>query len=197
MLPQQKLKIAALIERALADIGVVTPVTLERPKAQEHGDVATNVALQAAKSLKRNPRELASTLASALKANPGSSGLIEAVDVAGPGFINLRLAPAARHEVVRSALREQARFGTSARHAGEKVMVEFVSANPTGPLHLGHARQAALGDALANLLAAEGWQVTREFYYNDAGVQIATLAASVQARARELLGETIEFPETG
>ena len=114
-----------------------------------------------------------------------------------PGFINLRLAAAARQQVVRDVLRQADRFGISDAHAGRQVMVEFVSANPTGPLHLGHARQAALGDALANLLAAQGWHVTREFYYNDAGVQIATLALSVQARAKELNGEVIAFPETG
>ena len=119
------------------------------------------------------------------------------MEVAGPGFINLRLAPAAKQEVVRLALRERECFGTTSAHAGHRVMIEFVSANPTGPLHLGHARQAALGDALANLLTAQGWLVSREFYYNDAGVQIANLALSVQARARELLGETVEFPETG
>ena len=123
--------------------------------------------------------------------------MIDSADVAGPGFINLRIAPAARLEVVRQALRERDCYGTSSEHAGHRVMVEFVSANPTGPLHLGHARQAALGDALANLLGAQGWQVTREFYYNDAGVQIANLALSVQARARELRGEAIEFPEAG
>ncbi len=129
--------------------------------------------------------------------NPAAAGLIDAVEVAGPGFINLRLAPAAKQEVVRLALRERECFGTTSAHAGHRVMIEFVSANPTGPLHLGHARQAALGDALANLLTAQGWLVSREFYYNDAGVQIANLALSVQARARELLGETVEFPETG
>ena len=123
--------------------------------------------------------------------------LLDTVEVAGPGFINLRLAAAARQQVVRDVLLEADRFGISDAHAGEQVMVEFVSANPTGPLHLGHARQAALGDALANLLAAQGWRVTREFYYNDAGVQIATLALSVQARAKELKGEVIAFPETG
>jgi arginyl-tRNA synthetase len=198
MLPQQKQRVVALIEQALAGLGVAdAPVVLERPKVESHGDLACNVAMQVAKSLKKNPREVGQAIADALKVNPAAAGLVEAVEVAGPGFINLRLAPSAKQEVVRLALRERECFGTSSAHAGRRVMVEFVSANPTGPLHLGHARQAAIGDALANLLAAQGWQVAREFYYNDAGVQIANLALSVQARARELLGETVEFPEAG
>ena len=198
MLPQQKQRVASLITQALSGLGVTgVPVVLERPKVEAHGDLACNVALQVAKSLKRNPREVGQAIADALKVNPAAAGLIDAVEVAGPGFINLRLAPSAKQEVVRLALRERECFGTTSAHAGHRVMIEFVSANPTGPLHLGHARQAAIGDALANLLTAQGWQVSREFYYNDAGVQIANLALSVQARARELLGETIEFPETG
>jgi len=198
MLPQQKQRITALIEQALAGLGVFgVPVVLERPKVESHGDLACNLAMQVAKSLKKNPREVGQAIADALKMNPAGAGLIDAVEVAGPGFINLRLAPTAKQEVVRLALRERECFGTTSTHAGHRVMVEFVSANPTGPLHLGHARQAAIGDALANLLATQGWQVSREFYYNDAGVQIANLALSVQARARELQGETIEFPDTG
>jgi arginyl-tRNA synthetase len=198
MLPQQKQRVTALIEQALAGLGVSgVTVVLERPKIESHGDLACNVAMQVAKSLKKNPREVGQAIADALKMNPAGAGLIDAVEVAGPGFINLRLAAPAKQEVVRLALRERECFGTTSAHAGHRVMVEFVSANPTGPLHLGHARQAAIGDALANLLTAQGWQVSREFYYNDAGVQIANLALSVQARARELLGETIEFPETG
>jgi arginyl-tRNA synthetase len=198
MLAQQKLQVVALLRQALAGLGVAEAnVVLERPKVEAHGDIATNVALQIAKGLKKNPRDVATAIVDALKINPAAAELIESAEVAGPGFINLRVAPAARREVVRQALREGACFGTTSRHAGHRVMVEFVSANPTGPLHLGHARQAALGDALSNLLAAQGWQVTREFYYNDAGVQIANLALSVQARARELRGEAIEFPETG
>jgi arginyl-tRNA synthetase len=198
MLTQQKLQVIALLRQALAGLGVSDAnVVLERPKVEAHGDISTNVALQIAKGLKRNPREIATAIVDALKVNPAASGLIESAEVAGPGFINLRIAPAAKLEVVRQSLRERDCYGTSSEHAGHRVMVEFVSANPTGPLHLGHARQAALGDALANLLGAQGWQVTREFYYNDAGVQIANLALSVQARARELRGEAIEFPEAG
>jgi len=198
MLPQHKQTVTALIEQALAGMGVGdVRVSLERPKVEAHGDAATNVAMQVAKTLRRNPRDVAQAIAAALQANEAARGLIDAVEVAGPGFINLRLAPAARQQVVQQVLREQQDFGRTSQHAGQRVMVEFVSANPTGPLHLGHARQAALGDALANLLAAQGWQVTREFYYNDAGVQIANLALSVQARARELQGEAVAFPEAG
>jgi arginyl-tRNA synthetase len=197
MLAQQKDQVAALIRQALAGLGVDAAPVLERPKVAEHGDVATNVALQIAKTLKKNPREVATAIVDALRINPAATGLIESADVAGPGFINLRISAAAKREVVRRALAERDAFGTSTIHSGHRVMVEFVSANPTGPLHLGHARQAALGDALANLLAAQGWQVTREFYYNDAGAQIANLALSVQVRARELRGEAVEFPEAG
>ena len=187
-----------MIEQALAGLGVTgVPVVLERPKVESHGDVACNVAMQVAKSLRRNPREIGQAIADALQVNPAGAGLVAAAEVAGPGFVNVRLTAAARQEAVRLALREGECFGTQSVHAGERVMVEFVSANPTGPLHLGHARQAALGDALANLLAAQGWQVAREFYYNDAGVQIASLALSVQARARELRGDKVEFPEAG
>ncbi len=196
MLPQQRQAIVGLIRDALAAFSAPEiPIELTRPKIAAHGDLACSVALQLAKQLKRNPREVAQAIVDALKLNPQANGLLDAVEVAGPGFINLRVAASAKQDVVYTALREREGFGTSAQAHGQKVMVEFVSANPTGPLHLGHARQAALGDALANLLAAQGWDVTREFYYNDAGVQIDTLAKSVQARARELRGETID-PES-
>jgi len=198
MLARHRDTIATLIGQALTGLGITgVPVVLERPKVEAHGDLACTVALQVARQLKRNPREIATAIADALRLNPGGRGLIEAVEIAGPGFINLRLAAAARQEVVHLVLRERDAFGTSSAGNGRKVMVEFVSANPTGPLHLGHARQGALGDTLAALLASQGWDVTREFYYNDAGVQIHNLALSVQARAKELAGQTFEFPETG
>ncbi|MBA3254755.1 MAG: arginine--tRNA ligase [Burkholderiaceae bacterium] len=198
MLPSHKQQLVGLIEDACAQLGVTgMQVVLERPKVEAHGDVATNVALQIAKAQKKNPREVATDIATTMRAAGAFSFLLDKVEVAGPGFINLRLAASARQQVVREALQEAGHFGISDAHNGERVMVEFVSANPTGPLHLGHARQAALGDVLANLLAAQGWHVTREFYYNDAGVQIATLAQSVQVRAKELQGEAVEFPESG
>jgi arginyl-tRNA synthetase len=198
MLPEQTKRIAALIEQALAGIGAAgVTAQLERPKVPAHGDLACNVAMQVARTLKRNPREVAQAIADALKVNPAADGLIDSVEIAGPGFINLRIAAAAKQSVVHAVLREGDCFGTSTAGGGRKVMVEFVSANPTGPLHVGHARQAAIGDALAALLAAQGWDVRREFYYNDAGVQIHNLALSVQARAKELAGRAVEFPEAG
>ena len=198
MLPSHRQQLVHLIENACARLGVRgIAITLERPKTEAHGDIATNVALQIAKAQKKNPREVAAEIATAMRSTDEFSALLDTVEVAGPGFINLRLAAAARQQVVRDVLLEADRFGVRDAHAGEQVMVEFVSANPTGPLHLGHARQAALGDALSNLLAAQGWRVTREFYYNDAGVQIAMLALSVQARAKEMQGEAVAFPEGG
>jgi len=198
MLPDQKQRVIALIEQALSGLGITgVAVVLERPKVEAHGDIACTVALQVAKHLKKNPREVAAAIVDALRVNPGGRDLIESVEIAGPGFINLRIAATARQSVVHAVLRERDCFGTSTAGGGHKVMIEFVSANPTGPLHLGHARQAAIGDALAALLAAQGCDVTREFYYNDAGVQIHNLALSVQARARELSGQPVEFPEAG
>jgi Arginyl-tRNA synthetase len=161
-------------------------ITLERPKVAAHGDVACNVAMQLAKPLRANPRQLAQQIVDALLAQPRAQGLVEAAEVAGPGFINLRLAPAAKQAVIAAVFAEKDAFGRSQRDAGKHVLIEFVSANPTGPLHVGHGRQAALGDALSNVLASQGYDVHREFYYNDAGVQIHTLAVSTQARARGL-----------
>jgi arginyl-tRNA synthetase len=198
VLAQHKQQVADLIRQALAGIGApAAAVELERPKVQANGDLACNVALQVAKALKKNPREVATAIVDALRVNPAASGLIDSAELAGPGFINLRLAAGAKQAVVRQVLHERDGFGTAATHAGRRVMVEFVSANPTGPLHVGHARQAALGDALANLLATQGWQVTREFYYNDAGVQIDTLARSVQLRVRQLQGASIDEEAVG
>jgi len=173
-----------------ADVAIV----VERPKQSDHGDYASNVALTAAKRAKRNPRELATAIAADVGTALRDTA---ACEIAGPGFINFRLSAAARQAVVRDILAEGDRYGRSNACGGECVMVEFVSANPTGPLHVGHGRQAALGDALANLLQWQGCDVTREFYYNDAGQQIENLAVSVRARAKEILGESGEFPEDG
>jgi arginyl-tRNA synthetase len=187
MLAQQKQQIVALFQSALAPIvaesGLTPNVTLERPRDPAHGDVACNIAMQLAKALKTNPRELATRLVAAVLADPAAKGLVDSADVAGPGFINLRVAPALKQSVVNTILAQGAQYGRSTVGAGKQVIIEFVSANPTGPLHVGHGRQAALGDAMAALFDAQGFAVTREFYYNDAGVQIATLANSVQARA--------------
>jgi len=168
------------------------PVELQRPKLPEHGDLSSPVALGLARELGQPARQIAEQIAARLRELPAARDLLAAVEVAGPGFINLRLNAAAKQAVAHAVLRQASHFGRGAEGEGRRVVVEFVSANPTGPLHVGHARQAALGDALANLLAARGWQVSREFYYNDAGAQIDRLATSVQARARELLGEPID-----
>jgi arginyl-tRNA synthetase len=155
----------------------------ESPKVAAHGDLATTVAMQLAKPLRQNPRALAETLCTALRASTAFQTWVEALDIAGPGFINIRLKPAAKQQVVREVLAQGTGYGTQANN-GQRMLVEFVSANPTGPLHVGHGRQAALGDAVCNLFASQGWQVYREFYYNDAGVQIGTLASSTQLRAQ-------------
>jgi arginyl-tRNA synthetase len=159
-----------------------TPILLERPKQPEHGDFSSNIALQLAKPLKKNPRELAAALSAELEKSLSEN--FEKPEIAGPGFINFRLKGRARMEAVRRALEHGAAYGRAAAIQPAKVQVEFVSANPTGPLHVGHGRQAALGDAIATLLEWQGHAVTREFYYNDAGAQIDKLALSVQARAR-------------
>ncbi|WP_313704401.1 arginine--tRNA ligase [Massilia sp.] len=200
MLAQQKQEIVALFQAALAPIVAGTDLTpnivLERPRDPSHGDIACNIAMQLAKPLKTNPRELATRLVAALLAEPKAAGLVESADVAGPGFINLRVAASAKQSVVRSILEAGAAFGRGSSGAGHHAIIEFVSANPTGPLHVGHGRQAALGDALSALFESQGHEVTREFYYNDAGVQIATLANSVQARARGFKPGDAEWPES-
>jgi len=178
---------------AVAPDGATADVELDRPKQPEHGDFASNVALQLAKAQKRNPRELAKALVAALPA----SKIVDRVEIAGAGFINIFVAAAARQEVVSDILVAGEKFGRGESRKGERVMVEFVSANPTGPLHVGHGRQAALGDALARLLEWQGADVAREFYYNDAGQQIENLAVSVRVRAQELLGEHATLPEDG
>lgn len=165
--------------------GAGARAAFESPKMASHGDFACTAAMQLAKPLQRNPRQLAETLRSELLQAPAFQRWVSDIEIAGPGFINIRLQPAAKQEVVREVLASGARYGQQPDR-GDKVLVEFVSANPTGPLHVGHGRQAALGDALCNLFASQGWQVHREFYYNDAGVQIDTLTKSTQLRARGL-----------
>jgi arginyl-tRNA synthetase len=158
----------------------LTPA-FESPKQAAHGDLAITAAMPLAKLSKSAPRALAEKLVAALQKQPAVQRWVSALEIAGPGFINLRLSPAAKQAVVAEVLAAGPRYGVQPAN-GQHVMVEFVSANPTGPLHLGHARQAALGDALCSLFATQGWQVTREFYYNDAGVQIDKLAQSVKLR---------------
>jgi arginyl-tRNA synthetase len=198
MLPEQQTQLIELIGRAVQAVapGAQPNVQLERPKVAAHGDAATNVAMQLAKPLRRNPRELAQALVDALLQMPETAALVSKAEIAGPGFINLHVAPAAKQAVVAVIAAAGAKFGQAPAN-GQKMLVEFVSANPTGPLHVGHARQAALGDALCRLFAASGWDVTREFYYNDAGNQIHNLAISVQARARGLSPDSEGFPADG
>ena len=163
--------------------GAGVRAVFESPKVAAHGDLATTAAMQLAKPLKLNPRQLADTLRTALLASPVYQTWVDAVDIAGPGFINIKLKPAAKQQVVRAVLDQRTAYGMQGDR-GKRMLVEFVSANPTGPLHVGHGRQAALGDAICNLFATQGWTVHREFYYNDAGVQIQTLTHSTQLRAK-------------
>jgi arginyl-tRNA synthetase len=176
-----------------ADDSICSSIVVERPKQAAHGDYACNAAMVLARALKRNPRELAQQLQNALPPSPH----VERHEIAGAGFLNLFLTQAARVSIVRRVLEEGAAFGHGQSGNGQRVIIEFVSANPTGPLHVGHGRQAALGDAIAHLLSSQGFAVSREFYYNDAGQQIHNLVLSVQARAHELRGETVAFPESG
>ncbi|HQD81656.1 MAG TPA: arginine--tRNA ligase [Quisquiliibacterium sp.] len=206
---------------SLGDATLSVPdVVLDRPKQASHGDLACNLALQMAKPLRMSPRDVAqflvdrvtqldaaaATSAGAVPAADGvpagglcdaASAMIAGLEIAGPGFINIRLSAPARRATVAAVLRAGAAYGRSDRGAGAPVVVEFVSANPTGPLHVGHGRQGALGDALSALLEANGWKVQREFYYNDAGAQIANLALSVQARARGIEPGDERFPADG
>ena len=180
-----KTELLQALRTALEDLlpGAGAKAAFESPKVAAHGDLATTAAMQLAKPLKLNPRQLADKLCGALRATPAYQTWVEALDIAGPGFINIKLKPAAKQQVVREVLAQTTGFGTQADN-GKRMLVEFVSANPTGPLHVGHGRQAALGDALCNLFASQGWGVHREFYYNDAGVQIQTLTHSTQLRAK-------------
>ena len=180
-----KTELLEALRQALEDLlpGAGPRAAFESPKMASHGDLATTAAMQLAKPLKLNPRQLAENLRGKLLASPAFVAWVDALDIAGPGFINIKLKPAAKQQVVREVLALSSRYGIQADN-GQHMLVEFVSANPTGPLHVGHGRQAALGDAICNLFATQGWQVYREFYYNDAGVQIATLATSTQLRAQ-------------
>jgi arginyl-tRNA synthetase len=190
--PDVKSHLLALLAQALAQVAPHSSatVTLERPKTAEHGDFACNLALQLAKPLKRNPREVAQSLVSALPA----SAVMERAEIAGAGFINLFLRPDAKRAVVKRVLAEGDDYGRIRFGQGRKVQVEFVSANPTGPLHVGHGRGAAYGASLANVLAAAGFQVQREFYVNDAGRQMDILALSTWLRYLELQGVVVPFP---
>jgi arginyl-tRNA synthetase len=174
--------------------GAGDKAVFELPKVAAHGDLACTAAMQLAKPLKRNPRQVAEALRDQLLASPAFAQWVDAVEIAGPGFLNIRLKNAAKQQAVREVLARADDFGRQPAN-GQRMMVEFVSANPTGPLHVGHGRQAALGDAICNLFATQGWDVHREFYYNDAGVQIQTLSTSVQLRAKGLKPGDAGWPE--
>ena len=191
-----KLHLADLLRTALASVApgeTGTAIVLERPKQAAHGDFACNIAMQLARAMKRNPRELAQLLLGELPASP----YVAKVDIAGAGFINFHLLPAAKLAAVKSALAQGEAFGRSTVGARRSVQVEFVSANPTGPLHVGHGRGAAYGASLSSLLAFAGWDVTREYYVNDAGRQMDILGVSTWLRYLELCGEPVPFPPNG
>src|SRR6266487_4297177 len=190
-----KSHITGLLTRALAKVAPQQPgslISLERPKQAQHGDFSSPLAMQLARKLKIPPVETAEALVEAI---PPSDWVT--VEFTRPGFINFRVHPAAKQHTAKIVLAAGERYGRSDSAGSRPVIVEFVSANPTGPLHVGHGRQAALGDAIRALLESQGWRVTREFYYNDAGAQIRNLGLSVQARIREKLGARAEFPADG
>lgn len=193
---QAKQELLAALGEAIEELspGTTTVAAFESPKQAGLGDFACTAAMQMARPLKKNPRELAQALIDALQRRPAFARWVESLEIAGPGFINIRLKAAAKQAVINEVLTAGTGFGCQAANA-RHVMVEFVSANPTGPLHVGHARQAALGDAICSLFQTQGAQVTREFYYNDAGVQIATLANSTQCRLKGLKPGDSDWPE--
>jgi len=191
---KQELLAALAAELEKLQPGAGERAAFESPKVAAHGDFACTAAMQLAKGLKQNPRQLGEALREALLATPAFERWVDAIELAGPGFINIRLKDLAKQAVVAEVLAAGEAFGQQAS-TGQRVLVEFVSANPTGPLHVGHGRQAALGDAICNLLATQGQDVYREFYYNDAGVQIGTLANSTQLRAKGFKPGDAEWPE--
>ena len=174
--------------------GAAAKAAFESPKVASHGDFASTAAMQLAKPLGKNPRQVAEILREALQKTEYFTRWVESIDIAGSGFLNIRLKPEAKQQVIREVLSAATHFGDQSS-LGKKMMVEFVSANPTGPLHVGHGRQAALGDTICNLYKTQGWDVYREFYYNDAGVQIGTLTNSTQLRGKDFKPGDAEWPE--
>jgi arginyl-tRNA synthetase len=185
--------LAALVEQGQLPDSVQPRIQIDRTRDKSHGDLASNIALTLAKPAGKNPRELAGLICDALPA----SDFVAKTEIAGPGFINFFLSGDSSQAIVRRILEQGGSFGTSDTGQGRKVQVEFVSANPTGPLHVGHGRGAAVGDSICRLLAATGWDVASEFYYNDAGAQIDNLARSVQARCQGLTPESPQWPQDG
>ena len=183
----------ALVAQGILPDDLAPQIQIDHTRDNSHGDLASNIALSLAKSAKRNPRELATLISDALPAN----SLVSRTEIAGPGFINFFLSDDSNQAVIRTILEQGTSFGTCDEGHGRKVQVEFVSANPTGPLHVGHGRGAAVGDSICRLLAATGWDVSSEFYYNDAGVQIRNLALSVQARCAGVAPNDPQWPQDG
>ncbi|MHC1727367.1 MAG: arginine--tRNA ligase [Syntrophobacteraceae bacterium] len=174
------------------DINAGTTIELDIPRIAEHGDYSSNIAMGLTRVLKRNPKEIASQIIANLN---DSGGILQKVEIAGPGFINFFIEPAAWYGIIREIMAAPGSYGRINSAEGRRVQVEFVSANPTGPLHIGHGRGAAIGDVLANILQARGCDVQREYYINDAGNQMETLGRSLYYRYRQELGEAVEFPE--
>lgn len=192
-----KAYLESILEQALARIAgdsVEATITIEKPRSPEHGDAATNLAMTLPKKLRKPPRKIAEELVEAMEYDERK---IRAVEIAGPGFINFRYAPDWMFDQLREILNNGKAYGKTTTHAGKKMHVEFVSANPTGPLTVGHGRNAVLGDSIARLLEWTGAEVDREYYFNNAGRQMRVLGQSVRARYMELLGESAEFPEGG
>ncbi len=193
------LKVTSAIEVAVLAAGIVSreelpTITLEVPKDKSHGDLATNAAMQLTRIAKKNPRQIAEDLIANMDLAAAS---IESAEIAGPGFINFRLNKSYLYDVIKQVQEQGADYGRVQEGAGKKVQIEFVSANPTGSLHLGHARGAAVGDALCNVLDFAGYKVTREYYINDAGNQIYNMSRSIEARYLQELGQPAEMPEDG
>ncbi|TVT27041.1 arginine--tRNA ligase [Salinicoccus cyprini] len=192
---RQQLKTA--IEAAVRSTGLVEtvpPVKVEVPKEKANGDFSTNIAMVLTKEAKRNPREIAQAVIDHLDYDAAS---VKSVDIAGPGFINFKMDEASLTSIINKVLDEKERYGSTAAENPQKVLIEYVSANPTGDLHIGHARNASVGDTLANVMAFAGYDVTREYYINDAGNQIENLALSIEARYLEALGQELYMPEDG
>ena len=191
-----KTQLASIISLALDQIlddSSIIDIHIERPKTLEHGDYSTNIALQLTKILKKNPREIAQLIIEKIGLDPS----IDRLEIAGPGFINFYLSAAGKSSIIKNIFTQSINYGHNEAGKNQKLQVEFVSANPTGPLHIGHGRGAAIGDSLARIMHANGWDVTREFYYNDAGQQINNLALSVQSRIKGIEPDDTNFPEDG
>ena len=191
-----KTQLASIISLALDQIlddSSIIDIHIERPKTLEHGDYSTNIALQLTKILKKNPREIAQLIIEKIGLDPS----IDRLEIAGPGFINFYLSAAGKSSIIKNIFTQSINYGHNQAGKNQKLQVEFVSANPTGPLHIGHGRGAAIGDSLARIMQANGWDVTREFYYNDAGQQINNLALSVQSRIKGIEPDDTNFPKDG